>query len=129
MSYEITEVRKFCVFIKGSFQVLIDSCSIMSFQMLLFAMEKITKMPTVSILLQNGNVSCSQKLDGQNSNISTFKIRVYLYKRKEIERDRGEKGWVKWWWINICNRDASSLLYLLSYVDMVRCPVYWQHLM
>ena len=92
MSYEITEVRKFCVFIKGSFQVLIDSCSIMSFQMLLFAMEKITKMPTVSILLQNGNVSCSQKLDGQNSNISTFKIRVYLYKRKEIERDRGEKG-------------------------------------
>ena len=92
MSYEITEVRKFCVFIKGSFQVLIDSCSIMSFQMLLFAMEKITKMPTVSILLQNGNVSFSQELDGQNSNISIFKIRVYLYKRKEIERDRGEKG-------------------------------------
>ena len=50
MSYEITEVRKFCVFIKGSFQVLIDSRSIMNLQMLLFVMGKIIKMPTVSIL-------------------------------------------------------------------------------
>ena len=50
MPYEITEVRKFFDFVKGSFQVLIDSRSIVNFQMLLFVMEKITEMPTVSIL-------------------------------------------------------------------------------
>ena len=43
MSYEITEVRKLCVFIKGSFQVLIDSRSIVNFQMLLFVIEKNNK--------------------------------------------------------------------------------------
>ena len=43
MSYEITEVRKLCVFIKGSFQVLIDSRSIVNFQMLLLVIEKNNK--------------------------------------------------------------------------------------